>query len=83
MSLERIESKIDTLQEHVTSLAVHLAAQQQLLKDHVRRTEVVEKEIAPIRKHVILVNGLMKLVGAIGVYKVVAYLREGNWFNGL
>lgn len=69
--MQRIEEKIDALGEKLTtkisSIDATLAAQHVSLKDHIRRTEILEDDIAPIKKHVAMVHGALKLLGTIAV----------------
>lgn len=59
----RIEDKVDKIIDKIGSIDVTLAAQHVSLTDHIRRTELLEKEIEPIKKHVSMVHGAMKLIG--------------------
>lgn len=63
--LERIETKLDDTNEHLASIDVTLASQHVSLKHHIRRTELLEKELAPIKRHVDMVNGALKLLGIL------------------
>ena len=60
--LERIEVKLDGLSEHLSSIDVTLAAQHVSLRDHIRRTEILETELKPIKAHVDRVSGALKLI---------------------
>lgn len=72
--LERIEVKLDDVSDHLGSIDVTLKAQHITLKEHIRRTEVLEKEIGPIRKHVHTVQAivlfLMSSAAVIGIVKL-------------
>jgi len=65
--LERIETKVDKISDHLGSIDVTLSAQHESLKDHIRRTEVLEATILPIKKHVDMVKGAMALITLLGV----------------
>ena len=81
---DRIEIKIDKVVEHISSIDSTLAAQHISLKDHIRRTELLEKDVAPIKAHVAMVSGALKLIGLIaaicggieGVVVLLEYLRK-------
>ncbi len=63
--LERIEKKLDDTAEHLVSIDVTLAAQHVSLRDHIRRTEILESDIKPVRRHVAMVEGVFKFIGII------------------
>ena len=65
--LERIESKIDDAADHLASIDVTLGMQHISLKEHVRRSNLLEAKMAPIEKHVAMVNGALKLLGALAM----------------
>lgn len=44
--LERIEAKIDDISDHMGSIDVTLAMQHESLKNHIRRTEALEKQLS-------------------------------------
>lgn len=65
----RIESKIDTLTEHVQEINITLAKQHVTLEEHQRRSaaneravELLEAKIEPLAKHVLMVNGVVKFI---------------------
>lgn len=62
--LERIEKKIDDTHDHLVSIDITLAEQHVSLRDHIRRTAILEREFAPIKRHVNRVEGALKLLAA-------------------
>lgn len=62
--LERIEDKVDSINDHVAKVQTTLAEQHISLKEHMRRTALLEAEIRPIKRHVNHVEGAMKLLAA-------------------
>jgi len=76
--LERIEQKLDDSNDHLASIDVTLAAQHVSLREHIRRTAALEQEMKPIKKHIDMVSGALKLIGllaAIGaIYEAVKSL---------
>jgi predicted nucleic acid-binding Zn-ribbon protein len=59
--LERIDHRLDKIDQH---LAVYNAQ----LKEHIRRTEIIETELKPVKSHVISVQSFFKwFAGGIGV----------------
>jgi len=74
MSNERIYEVLDKISEDISDLKVTAAKQEENIKEHIRRTEIAEenldlirKEIEPLKEHVIVINGFLKIVGAISV----------------
>lgn len=81
--LNRIESKLDKVVEHISSIESTLAGQHVQLKEHIRRTELLETDMAPVKRHVNMINGIVKLFGLIaaggagfeGIAAIIKYLR--------
>ncbi len=65
--LDRIEEKLDTTNQHLASIDTTLAVQAEQLKEHIKRTALLEQELKPIKKHVDMVSGAMKLITILGV----------------
>lgn len=63
--LIRIEDKIDRIQAHMSSIDVTLAAQHVSLDEHIKRTNLLEQEIKPIKEHVGTLRALIRLVGIL------------------
>lgn len=63
--LDRIEIKVDKVLEHQSEINVTLAAQHVSLKEHIRRTNILETELKPIKQHVQMIHGAFKLLGII------------------
>ncbi len=69
--LERMEVKLDDISDHLSSIDVTLGAQHVSLRDHIRRTALLEKEIIPIKRHVNMVDGALKLLGIMAVIATI------------
>lgn len=63
--LVRIEDKLDQVSDKLHAVDITLAAQHVSLEDHIRRTELLEEEVRPIKRHVDRVNGALKLLGVL------------------
>lgn len=76
--LERIEVKLDDLSDHLASIDITLGQQHVSLKEHIRRTNILEKELVPVKRHVHMVEGALKLLGvlaAIGsIFEVLKFI---------
>lgn len=74
--LNRIESKIDTVTDKVDTINQILAQQHESLKYHIKRTDLLEQQIAPLRRRDINITFMIQLIiyiaailGAIEAYK--------------
>ena len=70
--LKRIEDKIDKIDDKIGSIDVTLAAQHVSLKDHIRRTQLLEEGFKPIQAHVSRVEGALKFIGALATLAAIA-----------
>ncbi len=62
---DRVFEKLDQIAEAQSDIKVTLAQQQVILDEHIRRTELLEKELDPVTKHVSRVEGALKLLGVL------------------
>jgi hypothetical protein len=61
----QIIAKLDKLDERLDSVDKVLVRNTTSLEDHIRRTEILENEMEPVKAHVAQVSGAMKLIIAI------------------
>lgn len=70
---ERVEGKLDRLDERLDGITQVLVKQEEQLAYHIKRTNLLEEKLEPIEKHVALMNALAKIIIAlIGVGGVIA-----------
>ena len=62
---DRLSTKLDVITDRLASIDVTLAEQHVSLKEHIRRTEILEGAVEPIKKHVAMVDGAVKFIGVI------------------
>lgn len=62
---EKFDAKLDRIQEDVSEIKTHLAVYNTLLDTHIKRTDLLEKRVAPIEKHIVMVSGGVKLIGIL------------------
>lgn len=82
--LTRIEAKVDKIVDRIGSVDGTLKEQHISLQEHMRRTEILESQIKPIERHIVMVQGAMKLIGIIaflgtilgGLAEFLMYLRD-------
>ena len=65
--LERIESKVDKLDDRLDTSEKVQVKQEANLAEHMRRTALLEEGLKPVQKHVTRVEGGLKLLGLISV----------------
>ena len=63
--LNRMEDKIDRIGGEVSEVNIHIAEIKKDLRYHIKRTDLLEAEMKPIKKHVIMVSGVMKFFGLV------------------
>jgi len=67
-----VDQKLDKIADTLTMQAVTLERLTVTVEDHVRRTNILEADIAPIKKHVWMVNGGLKLIGIMTMLAGIA-----------
>jgi archaellum component FlaC len=70
--LKKFDAKLDKIEEHLSKIDVTLAKQHEQLAHHIYRTQLAEnniellrEEVKPVKKHVALVDSIMKITGAV------------------
>ncbi len=58
---------LERLYERINSIDKTLSAQHVTLKEHIRRTELLEVQLEPVKRHVAMVNGALKFIGLLGI----------------
>lgn len=66
--LDRIEHKIDDIADAQAEMNVVLGQQHVSLKEHVRRTNLLEAQVRPLQRHMAMVEGFFKYVGGFTVF---------------
>jgi hypothetical protein len=74
MSNERIYEVLDKMSEDISQLKIVSAKQEENLKEHIRRTELAEEnlamlrsEVQPLKEHVIAINGVLRIIGVLSI----------------
>jgi len=60
-----LEGKFNKITDIQAEQAKTLERQVVTLEEHVKRTNLLEEKLAPVERHVAMVNGALKVVGAI------------------
>lgn len=75
--LARIENKIDKQSDRLALIESTLAAQHVSLKDHIRRTELLEKTAAAHERDITMTQGALKLLSIIAVVlELINYIKH-------
>lgn len=69
--LERVEDKIDKIGDRLGSIDSTLAAQHESLKQHMKRTDLLEAQLEPLKRHVAMVEGITRALGGLAVVAAV------------
>ena len=74
----KLETKLDKLDERLDRIELILERNTQSLADHIRRTEILETEMKPVKDHVAMVGAWAKLVagGAAALTFVLGTLKS-------
>jgi hypothetical protein len=65
--LERIENKVDTISEKVSDINSTLAAQHVSLEHHIKRTDLLEAQVIPLRGHADELKGVVRFLKILGL----------------
>jgi hypothetical protein len=63
--LRRLEDKIDKIDSNISRIDVTLSSQHEVLKEHIRRSNLLEEQMKPLQAHVSGLNGIIKFIGII------------------
>lgn len=78
--MSSIDQKLDKISDTLTTQAITLERLTVTVEDHVRRTNILEADIVPIKKHVWMVNGALKLIGLLsmlaGIVEAFIWMRH-------
>ena len=71
--LEKIDRKLEKIDERIDNIDKHLAVYNSQLRYHIKRTDMIEKDIEPLKVHLNKTHGILTFIGVIAtVITVVA-----------
>ena len=73
-TLDRIFHKLDTIDEKQASIAEVQVKHEENLREHMRRTEMLEDELVPVSKHVQQVRGALKILAVLIPLAITAWI---------
>lgn len=65
--MDRVLDKLDKMDEKIDGIDKTLVRNTASLEEHMRRTELLEAAIKPVQEHVVMVKGVGKAIGYLGV----------------
>lgn len=65
---KRLEDKLDKVVDKIGNIDVILGKQSVILEEHVKRTNLLELKLAPVEKHVAMINGTFKFLGLVAIF---------------
>lgn len=65
--LDHIEAKLDKLDDRQNKMDLTMVEQHLVLKEHVRRSELLEDMVIPIQKKITMVEGFLQGLGLLAV----------------
>lgn len=68
---DKVYEKLDRMNEGLNQVDKQMSVYNEQLKLHIKRTEMLEAEIKPIKSHVTLMNNLAKIILFIGVLAAI------------
>jgi hypothetical protein len=59
------------IRDRLSAIEVKLAKYNALLAEHIKRTELLEKDVAPIKRHVYMLQGGASLLGLLALIAAI------------
>jgi len=63
--LDKIENKLEKIDERIDSIDKHLAVYNSQLRFHIKRTDMLEEEIKPLKSSLIKAQGAIMFIGLL------------------
>lgn len=64
--MERIHTKLDRIEDRLDKIEVTLAVNTQSLQEHMKRTQILEEQVIPLKRANDMWNGAYKLIIVLG-----------------
>lgn len=72
---EKIDKKLDNIDQRLDNIDTKLAVYNEQLKIHIKRTEMLERDVSPIKDHVNQLKGIAKFttftIATVGVLAAI------------
>ena len=63
--LDKIENKLEKIDERIDSIDKHLAVYNSQLRFHIKRTDMLEEELKPLKSSLIKAQGAIMFIGLL------------------
>tara|TARA_R110002012_G_scaffold229520_1_gene402173 strand:- start:657 stop:905 length:249 start_codon:yes stop_codon:yes gene_type:complete len=63
--LDKIDRKLEKIDERIDNIDKHLAVYNSQLRFHIKRTDMLEKSIEPLKVHLNKTHGILTFIGVI------------------
>ena len=77
MNLEKVEDKLDKIDHRIDNIDKHLAVYNSALKFHIKRTDMLEQELKPIKSSLVKAQGALCFIGILATLVSVAVAFMG------
>lgn len=61
-------NKLEKIDSSLSRIDITLAKQEEQIRIHVKRTNLLEAKLVPVEKHVLMVHAALKLIGILGIF---------------
>jgi Mg2+ and Co2+ transporter CorA len=81
--LEKIDRKLEKIDERLDNIDKHLAVYNSQLRFHIKRTDMLEEDMKPLKIHLNKTQGILTFIGVVAtVITVVITLLNAGVLNG-
>ena len=77
--IEKINQKLDKIDQRIDNIDKHLAVYNSELKFHIKRTDMLEQELKPIKSSLVKAQGALCFIGILATVVSVAVAFIGVW----
>ena len=70
--LDKIDRKLEKIDERIDNIDKHLAVYNSQLRFHIKRTDMLEKSMEPLKVHLNKTHGILPFIGVIATVITVA-----------
>ena len=71
MESNQLENKIDKISDDIRKIEVHIGEIKVDVGHHIKRTDLLEAQMQPLRDHLIMLKGVMNLVKLASLVAVI------------
>jgi|TARA_R100001480_G_scaffold78896_2_gene88604 chromosome segregation ATPase len=75
--LEKIENKLEKIDERIDNIDKHLAVYNSQLRFHIKRTDMLEEEMKPLKSSMVKAQGAMMFIGLLATITSIGIAAWG------